>query len=444
MSDYMFMLESRLSGEQNRALAAVQAAAAHAGANLFLTGGAVRDLLGHFPIRDLDFTVEGPALRIARDLEKKSGARITAEDEVRKSAELEFPGGVTVEISLSRQEKYSKTGAKPQVTSAPIHEDLRRRDFTINALALSLNPASKGLLLDPTNGLADLERREIRSVSSYIFYDDPVRILRLIRFQIRFGLTLDERTANQLENARLAEVPAMITAPAKRLELLALAQEPQAAAVLEALDQRQLATLFAPALTGPKLNAAGFAKLEKARQMLPFGVDFHTDHLSIFLAVLTEKLTAKESAQLVKQSGLVRSDTDRWQKLDAKSKAFEKALKSPKLKKPSQVYVAAAVAPGEQVLYLLMRSTQRLVLDRLKNHLQRYALTAAEVTDAEVETETGFKAGTPKFAKAKSELIAKRLDARPKKVAVEAEAQAPAPPPPPTDARGGGWRSRSR
>lgn len=95
MSDYMFMLESRLTGEQNRALSAVQAAAAHAGANLFLTGGAVRDLLGHFPIRDLDFTVEGPALRIARDLAKKAEAKIISEDEHRKSAELVFPGGIT-------------------------------------------------------------------------------------------------------------------------------------------------------------------------------------------------------------------------------------------------------------------------------------------------------------------------------------------------------------
>lgn len=441
MSDYMFMLESRLTGEQNRALSAVQAAAAHAGANLFLTGGAVRDLLGHFPIRDLDFTVEGPALRIARDLAKKAEAKIISEDEHRKSAELVFPGGITAEISLSRTEKYSSPGAKPQVHAAPIHEDLRRRDFTINALALSLNPASKGLLLDPTNGLSDLERRELRSVSSYIFYDDPSRILRLIRFQVRFGLTLDERTANQLENARLAEMPAAIPPPAKRRELLALAHEPLAAQVLELLDQQKLAPLFAPALTGPKLNAPGFSKLEKARQLLPFGIDLHTDDLAIFLATLTEKLAAKESAALVKQSGLLRADTDHWQKLATKANALEKLLKSPKLKKPSQVYAAAAAAPGEQILYLLMHSTQRLVVDRLKNHLQRYLVTAAEVTDAQVEA-TGAKPGTPKFAKAKTDLIAKQLDARPKKVAPPEVIEMP--PPPPTDSRGGGWRSRSK
>lgn len=442
MSDYMFMLESRLSGEQNRALSAVQAAATHAGANLFLTGGAVRDLLGHFPIRDLDFTVEGPALRIARDLAKKSLCKIVSEDEHRKSAELIFPGGVTAEISLSRQEKYSSPGAKPQITPAPIHEDLRRRDFTINALALSLNPASKGLLLDPANGLADLERRELRSVSSYIFYDDPSRILRLVRFQARFGLTLDERTANQFENARLAEMPAAITPAAKRLELIALAHEPMAAQILESLEQHKLSTLFAPALTGPKLNAAGFAKLEKARQLLPFGIDLHTDDLAIFLSVLTEKLSAKEAAVLVKQCGLLRTDTDHWQKLESKAKAFEKVLKSPKLKKPSQVYAAALAAPGEQLLFLLIQSSQRLVLDRLKNYLQKYAATAAEVTDAEVEAVKGVKPGAPKFAKARTELINTRLDARPKKIPVPEVVEAP--PPPPTDSRGAGWRSRSR
>src|SRR5690606_37136713 len=98
-----------------------------------------------------------------------------------KNIELLFPGGNTVEIRMARQEKYGKTGTKPQVIPATIHEDLRGRDFTINALALSLNRASRGLLIDPTNGLADLGRRELRAVTNYALYDSPVRLFRLIR-----------------------------------------------------------------------------------------------------------------------------------------------------------------------------------------------------------------------------------------------------------------------
>src|SRR5450756_787236 len=99
MSDYMFMLESHLSASQNRAVEQVQRAAAQANVNLFLVGGAVRDMLGGFPIRDLDFTVEGNAVKLVKVLAAKPHVKIVAEDEDRKSADLIFPGGVTAQVA---------------------------------------------------------------------------------------------------------------------------------------------------------------------------------------------------------------------------------------------------------------------------------------------------------------------------------------------------------
>ena len=100
---------------------------------------------------------------------------------------------------------------KPQVSPATIQEDLRGRDFTSNAIALSLNKASRGLLLDPMNGLADIERRELRAVTAYGFYDDPARLLRLARLRVRLGFTVEERTRMQVANAREAEVEEQIS-----------------------------------------------------------------------------------------------------------------------------------------------------------------------------------------------------------------------------------------
>src|SRR5271155_1319224 len=108
MSDYMFMLESHLSADQNRVLEQVQAAAGAAGVNLFLTGGGMRDMLGGFQIRDLDFSVEGQALKVAKDLEEQ-GARRLAVDEDRRTAELVFAGGVTAQVAMARKERYTKT-----------------------------------------------------------------------------------------------------------------------------------------------------------------------------------------------------------------------------------------------------------------------------------------------------------------------------------------------
>ena len=161
MSDYMFMLDSHLTAEQSKAVAAVRDGAESANLNLFLTGGAMRDMMGGFAIRDLDFTVEGGSVKFARTIAQKTHAEILSVDELRKSVELVFPGKVTASISMARLEKFPKPGGKPQVQPATIHDDLRGRDFTVNAIALSLGKASRGLLLDPANGLGDLSRKEL-------------------------------------------------------------------------------------------------------------------------------------------------------------------------------------------------------------------------------------------------------------------------------------------
>jgi tRNA nucleotidyltransferase (CCA-adding enzyme) len=219
MSDYMFMLDSHLNGEQSKALVQVRQAAEHANLNLFLTGGAMRDMMGGFPIRDLDFTIEGPAVKFAKALAQSAHAEILSVDDNRKTVELRFPGDVTACIAMARQERYPKPGAKPQVQAATIHEDLRGRDFTVNAIALSLGKASRGLLLDPANGLGDLSHKELRAISNYALYDDPARIFRMLRLRVRLGFTIDERTMNQYRNVREVKLETKIPAAALEHEL---------------------------------------------------------------------------------------------------------------------------------------------------------------------------------------------------------------------------------
>ena len=188
MSDYMFMLDSHLSSDQSRVVSDVQTAATQANMNIFLTGGAMRDMLGGFPIGEIDFTLEGNTIKLAQMIAKKTGGKVTWTDENRKLAQLVFPSGVRAMLAMARQEKFAKPGAKPVVRPATIHEDLRGRDFTINSIALSLNPASRGLLLDPTNGVGDLERKELRAVSNYTLYDDPIRLASPAAFQGEAGI----------------------------------------------------------------------------------------------------------------------------------------------------------------------------------------------------------------------------------------------------------------
>jgi tRNA nucleotidyltransferase (CCA-adding enzyme) len=278
-----------------------------------------------------------------------------------------------------------------------------------------MGKASKGLLLDPTNGLADLERRELRSVHNYVLYDDPVRLWRLIRLKIRLGFQVEERTQSQYQNAREAEMERHIAPRALFEQLRQTANELNPGDVLKALEEEKLLASVSPALTGLKLNLQGFAKLLKVRQLMPFGIDMAVNNFALLLHLLTEKLSPKERVAMMKAIAAERSDTDAVAKMQAKARKLESALKSAKLQKPSKIYAVIAPEAGETILFLYMQTTQRIVQDRIRNYLQKYLPAAAEITDKDIETE-GLKPGTPKFVKRKAELIAKRLDARPKKV----------------------------
>ncbi len=349
-----------------------------------------------------------------------------------------FPGGVTAQIAMSRQEKCARAGAKPQVSPATIQEDLRGRDFTCNAVALSLNKASRGLLLDPMNGLADIERRELRAVSAYGFYDDPSRLLRLIRLRVRLGFTIEARTEMQVANAREAEVEKSIPAHAFAEELRKIASEDNPSEILKALDEAGLIAMFVPPLTGQKLNLQGLSKLEKLAKLLPDDPKTRAARLGPFLWVLAEKLTAKEKQAVVKAAELSKADADALQKLEPRVKKLETALRSARIRKPSQVYQIVSAAAPEEVLLLLYRSELKPVQERLRSYFQKYLPLAQEITPEEFAALDG-KPGTPKYQKARDALVANRLDRRPPRVAPES---ASPPPPPPEQAfvRGRGQR----
>jgi tRNA nucleotidyltransferase (CCA-adding enzyme) len=423
MSDYIYMLESHLSPDQSRVVESVQAAAGQVNMNVFLTGGAMRDMLAGVRIRDLDFVVEGNGTKVAKTLAEQTGAKTLAVDEVRKCAELLFPNGVTAQVGMSRSEKHVRTGSRPQVSPATIQDDLRGRDFTCNAIALSLNKASRGLLLDPMNGLADIERRELRSVSNYGFYDDPSRLLRLLRFQVRLGFAIEERTRSQMANALEAEVHKSIPARVLGEELRHISGEDSPSEILKGLEEAGLLALISPVLAGPKQNLAGVVKFEKNARMVPEDARWRAARYGPFLYALTEKLSTKETQALVKATEMAKADVDLWQKLEPRARKLERALRAPRIRKASQVYHLVNAAAPDEVLFLMYASTVKPVQERLRNYFQKYLPAVQEILPEEWATVEG-KPGTPKYEKARDQFVSTRLDRRPKK-----PEPVPAPPP---------------
>src|SRR5260221_164152 len=236
MPDYMFLLESRLSPEQRAVMLRVQELSAALGFNVYLTGGTVRDLVTGASLRDLDFTVEGNPSRIAQELEK-GGAKILSEDEKYRHVEVLFAGDCEGSISAARDDHYVRPGTRPEIRWSTIMEDLRRRDFSLNAIAISLNPASRGLLLDPTNGLSDIERGEVRALTIHSFTNQPVRLLRVLRFSSRMGFKLEGRTQEWFDLAIERELHKTISSEDAGGELRAVAREERPNLVLKAWEQ---------------------------------------------------------------------------------------------------------------------------------------------------------------------------------------------------------------
>src|ERR1035438_2256645 len=204
MADYIYTMEIRLTPDQQRGVTLVQDIARAAGMNIYLAGGAVRDIISGFPIRDLDFAVQGNPLKLQKERER-AGVAIVGDDDDLKSLLLTLPGNVRAEISMARTERYEKAGKPPQVSPSTIIEDLKRRDFTVNAMALSLNPGSRGLLMDPFNGAADIEAKVLRILHNYAFVEDPSRLIRAARFAARFHWPLEERTQARFDSPRSDE-----------------------------------------------------------------------------------------------------------------------------------------------------------------------------------------------------------------------------------------------
>ena len=180
MADFIYLMETRLTPDQQRAVALVTEVARAHEMNIYLTGGAVRDIISGFIIRDLDFSVQGNALKLQKDFEK-AGAVMEGTDEGTRTLLLLLPGNVRAEVTSARSERYDKPGKPAEITPGTIYDDMRRRDFTVNAMALSLNPGSRGLLSDPFNGMADIEAKVLRVLHNYAFYEEPSRLIRATR-----------------------------------------------------------------------------------------------------------------------------------------------------------------------------------------------------------------------------------------------------------------------
>ncbi len=185
-------LGNRLSPQSLNLIRITGTLAAELRFGLYLVGGAVRDILLGRANFDLDLVVEGDAPELARSLAERISAKVLVHRRFR-TAKLQYEG-LSLDLTTARSEAYAHPGALPTVCPGSIRDDLLRRDFTINAMAIHLDPENFGDLVDPFSGEADLRQKLIRILHQKSFVDDATRMLRAIRYEQRFGFQLEKST----------------------------------------------------------------------------------------------------------------------------------------------------------------------------------------------------------------------------------------------------------
>ena len=443
MADYIYTLETRLSPDQQKAVTIVQDAAKAAGMNLYLTGGAVRDMITGFPIRDLDFTVQGNALKLQKDLER-AGAVIGNADNETKALLLTLPGGVRAEVAMARSETYDKPGKPPQMAPATIIEDLRRRDFTINAMALSLNEGSRGLLMDPYNGVADIEAKVIRVLNNYAFLEEPSRMIRATRFTMRFHWPLEERTQARYDSGKENNYIEYIRNASIGYEIEQIAYEDDPQGLLKAYEKEGWLKVLNPHWSTAKVDSPGLGALLKTRrQMNELG--YTPEVAPAVLYFLTERLGDKDIADLRK--AIPRKDlVEAWKDLDSNAHSLAKRLMGKEAATPSRTWQLLSSARPEMILFLAITARQQAVQQKIKNFFTKWRQVQQKIPLLEM-TELHITPQMPEYPKIANDVFLLLLDGKLRsrtetlKFLKPLAPPPPPPPPPPPTKRGRGAKA---
>ena len=366
---------NRLPVRQLRLLKQIGRLADERGMSVYLVGGVVRDLLLKRESWDLDFTVEGDGIAFARLVAGRYGAGLAVFERF-ATARLTFPNGLKMDTATTRKESYAQPALLPTVQPASIEEDLSRRDFTINAVAVQLNQRQFGRLLDPYGGQRDLRARRIRVLHAGSFLDDPTRIFRAIRFEQRFGFRLERTTSRLLAQAASTNLIQQLSGPRLQNEILLLFAEHDPVRAIARLAQLKLLRFLHRRLRYSKNVKHMVTAVPKA---LAWWVrrfpDSAIDRPIVYLMALSSEASQAVVATMIRRLALSREQA---RKVSAGGRLVDHALK--RLTKEgtiraSKVYRLLEDLPDEALMLLLAKqlsNQQGLRLSLLRRRLVAY------------------------------------------------------------------------
>ncbi|MGH7432636.1 MAG: polya polymerase, partial [Candidatus Methylomirabilales bacterium] len=293
----------RLPRRQQEVLAAAAVLGERRGVSVYLVGGPVRDLILGSPGTDLDITVAGNAVPYAEALAASLGARVTIHPRF-GTATLILQDGLRLDVVTARREQYRHPAALPQVFPATIDEDLFRRDFTINAMAVRL-ASGGGELLDPFGGLTDLRGRRLRALHDESYRDDPTRILRGARYAARYRLRFSIRDRRRIESALAESMLQRLSGDRLFREVQLVLHEAAPEAVLKILEGLGVLRALDPALARDLRAVAQMRRVRRGWQHYRHpGVSPRPELWRVYLLILLRSVPARVRRRVGGRLGL--------------------------------------------------------------------------------------------------------------------------------------------
>jgi tRNA nucleotidyltransferase (CCA-adding enzyme) len=290
---------------------------------VYLAGGAVRDLLLRRAIRDVDLVVEGDGVALARRLARRLSAPIREHPRF-ATATLRLSDAASLDVATARTETYRRPGALPEIRPAGIAEDLARRDFTVNAMALRIAPGPPRLL-DPQGGWADLRKGVIRMLHAASPRDDPTRSFRAVLYANRLGFRIEGHTRRWIAEAARAGLIDSISGDRLRREMTRLLSEPRRAAAVSQLSRLGLAQAVHPGLSAGPGTRTRLARAERLAGESPPGPSWFA-----YLLVWCSELSTAQAEALCGRLNLPRGQARslrRWPGLRSRFAAASEPLR---------------------------------------------------------------------------------------------------------------------
>jgi tRNA nucleotidyltransferase (CCA-adding enzyme) len=235
----------------------------HLGYKAYLIGGTVRDLLLGTENIDIDIVIEGDAITEGEKLAHELHGSIISHRKF-GTCSVTSPEHVKIDFATARKEVYERPAALPEVEFSTLKNDLYRRDFTVNAMAVSINEEDHGRLIDFFDGVGDIEKKRIRALHDNSFIDDPTRILRAIRFEQRLGFAIETHTVNLIHKSIDKEIYKRIEEPRLRDEIILILKEKEPFKIVKRLEDLRALKIIHPPLKIHKRLHEVFSAIDEA------------------------------------------------------------------------------------------------------------------------------------------------------------------------------------